>query len=46
MPGIKGIWSLRLSEEAAYDKFLVQAYIGETRILSIDNEEMSEVGSE
>ena len=41
-PGIKGQWSLRLNERAQFDKFLVQAYIGETRVLSIDNEEMSE----
>lgn len=43
MPGIKGLWSLRTSSRSAYDKYLVQAYIGETRVLSIENEEMSEV---
>lgn len=26
-----------------YDKFLVQSFIGETRVLSIDEEEMGEV---
>jgi DNA damage-binding protein 1 len=43
IPGIKGLWSVRLSENAPFDKFLVQAFIGESRVLSIDNEEMSEV---
>lgn len=40
--GIKGMWSLRQSEDHIYDKFLVQSFIGETRILAIENEEMGE----
>ena len=43
MPGLKGLWSLRSSEDGVYDKFLVQSFIGETRVLSIDEEEMGEV---
>ena len=43
MPGIKGLWSLRSSGDSAFDKFLVQSYIGETRVLSINDEEMGEV---
>lgn len=43
VPGIKGLWSLRTSEAAAFDKYLVQSFIGETRILAIENEEMGEV---
>jgi len=41
--GIKGMWSLRESEDHIYDKFLVQSFIGETRILAIENEEMGEI---
>ena len=41
--GIKGMWSLRISEDAIYDTFLVQSFIGETRILAIENEEMGEI---
>lgn len=43
MPGIKGLWSLRATESSAFDKYLVQSYIGETRVLSIEGEEMGEV---
>lgn len=41
--GIKGLWSLRTSEGAAFDKYLVQSFVGETRVLAIENEEMGEV---
>ena len=49
LPGIKGMWSL-LSEKSAngsgeqqpFDKYLVQSYLGETRVLSIDGESMEE----
>jgi len=40
--GVKGMWSLRTSETCMFDKYLVQTFISETRILGIDNEEMSE----
>lgn len=43
IPGIKGLWSLRASESAEFDKFLIQSFVGETRILSIEGEEMGEV---
>ena len=42
MPGIKGLWSLQPSSSCNFDKYLVQSYAFETRILSIDNEELSE----
>jgi len=41
VPGIKGVWSLR-SADQLFDKYLVQAFIGETRILAIQEEELSE----
>jgi len=46
--GIKGVWSLRPTSSssnstAAFDKYLVQSFIGETRILSIEEEELAEI---
>lgn len=41
--GIKGLWSLRTCEDATFDKYLVQSFVGETRVLAIENEEMGEV---
>lgn len=43
IPGIKNLWSLRESETAEFDKFLIQSFVGETRVLSIDGEEMGEI---
>jgi DNA damage-binding protein 1 len=43
IPGIKGLWSLRTSETTEFDKFLIQSFVGETRILSIEGEEMGEI---
>ena len=37
------MWSLKRSFDSQWDKYLVQAFIGETRILGIDKEEMAEV---
>lgn len=42
--GIKGLWSLRsMSESSVYDKFLVMSFVGETRVLGIDNNELGEI---
>jgi DNA damage-binding protein 1 len=43
MTGIKRIWSLKHFYSDDYDKYLVQSFLGETRLLSIENDEMSEV---
>jgi DNA damage-binding protein 1 len=43
IPGIKGLWSLRMSETTEFDKFLIQSFVGETRILAIEGEEMGEI---
>ncbi len=40
--GIKGMWSLRPSKDSEFDKYLVQSFISETRILAIEHEEMGE----
>ncbi|KAF1772263.1 HAD-like domain [Phytophthora cactorum] len=43
LPGIKGMWSLRETFSAEYDKYLVQSYVSEIRILAIgDEDEMEE----
>ena len=42
LPGIKGLWSLRDSADSVYDKYLVQSFIGETRVLEITDEELAE----
>jgi len=42
LSGIKGMWSLRPTTNGAHDKYLVQSYINETRVLAIDGEEMEE----
>eukprot|EP00291_Cryptomonas_curvata_P008383 CAMPEP_0172198090 /NCGR_PEP_ID=MMETSP1050-20130122/27879_1 /TAXON_ID=233186 /ORGANISM="Cryptomonas curvata, Strain CCAP979/52" /LENGTH=486 /DNA_ID=CAMNT_0012874843 /DNA_START=773 /DNA_END=2230 /DNA_ORIENTATION=- len=42
LPGIKGLWSLRESYDARFDRYLVQSFIGETRVLAIADEEMVE----
>jgi DNA damage-binding protein 1 len=41
--GIKAVWSLRVHEHELYDKYLVQSFVGETRVLGIENDEMGEV---
>jgi DNA damage-binding protein 1 len=42
LEGIKGMWALRPSFAGSHDKYLVQSYIGETRILAIQDDEMEE----
>ena len=42
LPGIKALWSLRDADGSAYDKYLVQSFIGETRVLEISDEELAE----
>jgi DNA damage-binding protein 1 len=36
LPGIKGLWSLRGSSSSTFDKFLVESFVGETRVLGMD----------
>lgn len=43
LSGVKGIWSLRPSSTAQYDKFLVVSFVNETRFLAITGgEELEE----
>ena len=46
IPGIKGMWNLRASFHDTYDKYLVQSFINETRILAILDDEMEETSIE
>lgn len=34
LPGLKGMWSLRGSEESPYDSYLVVSFISETKVLA------------
>jgi DNA damage-binding protein 1 len=40
MPGVKGIWSLRF--QGSFDDCLVVTFVGETRFLKINGEELEE----
>jgi len=42
LPSIKGMWSLRPNCETPHDKYLVVSFVGETRILAIEDEELGE----
>lgn len=42
LQGIKGVWSLRENENSPYDKYLVQSFIGETRTLSMAEDQLEE----
>uniref|UniRef100_A0A7S2S558 DNA damage-binding protein 1 n=1 Tax=Mucochytrium quahogii TaxID=96639 RepID=A0A7S2S558_9STRA len=42
LPGIRGMWSLRDSFKSNYDRYLVQTFTSETRVLVIEDEELSE----
>lgn len=57
MAGVKGLWALQGpaaafgggggGKEAAFDRFLVTAFIGETRVLGLsDDDELEEVEEE
>ena len=43
--GVKKIWSLRQSLDSEFDKYLVQSFTHETRVLVIEEEELSELES-
>ena len=39
LPGIKGMWNLRATNMDAYDKYLVLSFVGETRVLAINEDD-------
>ena len=43
LPGVKGMWSLRSSndngQQSPYDKYLLVTFVGETRVLAINEED-------
>lgn len=41
LPGIKGIWSLRVGS-TDYDDFIVLSFVGQTRVLTLNGEEVEE----
>jgi len=46
IPGIKGMWNLRAYFHDDFDKYIVQSFINETRILAICDDEMEETSIE
>ena len=39
LPGIKGMWNLRATNMDAFDKYLVLSFVGETRVLAINEDD-------
>ncbi|XP_064073907.1 DNA damage-binding protein 1 [Vanessa tameamea] len=42
LPGIKGMWALTLAEDSQYHDTLVLAFVGQTRVLTLNGEEVEE----
>ncbi|XP_018327485.1 DNA damage-binding protein 1 [Agrilus planipennis] len=42
LPGIKGMWALTVASDAKLDNTLVLAFVGQTRVLSLNGEEVEE----
>lgn len=42
LPGVKGVWNLREKFTSRFDKYLVHSFSSETRIFSIEDENMDE----
>lgn len=42
LPGIKGIWPLKVNTEDAFDNILVLSFVGQTRVLMLAGEEVEE----
>jgi DNA damage-binding protein 1 len=42
LPSIKGMWSLKPNSSNPHDKYLVVTFVGETRMLAIEDEELGE----
>ena len=44
LSGIRGLWSLRAEYSHDYDSFLVLTFVGETRLLAINEDDELEEG--
>ncbi|CAG9789143.1 unnamed protein product [Diatraea saccharalis] len=42
LPGIKGMWALTLAENSSHHDTLVLAFVGQTRVLALNGEEVEE----
>ncbi|KAL0819945.1 hypothetical protein ABMA28_007945 [Loxostege sticticalis] len=42
LPGIKGMWALTLADNSTYHDTLVLAFVGQTRVLALNGEEVEE----
>ena len=43
LEGIQGLWGVRDSDASTEDKYLVQSFVGETRVLAMDGDELGEI---
>ena len=43
LEGIQGLWGVKESDSSSEDKYLVQSFVGETRVLAMDGEELGEI---
>lgn len=43
LPGIKGIWSLKKDYNSNFEKYIILAFIQETRIMTVQDESLQEV---
>lgn len=39
LPGIRGLWSLKARSDHTHDSFLILTFVGETRLLAINEED-------
>ena len=46
LPGIKGMWALRVRSTGLFDNTLVLSFVGQTRILTLNGEEVEETDIE
>ncbi|XP_071453607.1 DNA damage-binding protein 1 [Hetaerina americana] len=42
LSGIKGMWPLRISTDSTFDNTLVMSFVGQTRVLTLNGEEVEE----
>ena len=43
LEGIQGLWGIKETDNAVEDKYLIQSFVGETRVLAMEGEELGEI---
>ena len=46
LPGIQGMWAVRATDDSADDRLLLQSFVGETRVLVMEDDELGEIEME